>query len=57
MDLFVAVAEYKKQLKVRGYAPSTIDAYTHNLDLFKRYLQDNQLFDLRKMTQVLYVLS
>jgi integrase/recombinase XerD len=55
MDLFVAVAEYKKQLKVRGYAQSTIDAYTRNLDLFKRYLQDNELFDLRKVTHQVIV--
>ncbi|CAB1064224.1 Site-specific tyrosine recombinase XerD [Olavius sp. associated proteobacterium Delta 1] len=55
MDLFVAVAEYKKQLKVRGYAQSTIDAYTHNLNLFKRYLQDKQLFDLRKVTHQVIV--
>jgi integrase/recombinase XerD len=55
MDLFVAVAEYKKQLKIRGYAQSTIDAYTHNLDLFKRYLQDNELLDLRKVTHQVIV--
>jgi len=55
MDLFVAVAEYKKQLKVRGYAQSTIDAYTHNLNLFKRYLQANELFDLRKVTHQVIV--
>ena len=55
MDLFVAVAEYKKQLKVRGYAQSTIGSYTHNLDLFKRYLQDNELLDLRKVTHQVIV--
>jgi len=50
MDVVVTIAEYKQQLKSIGYADSTIDSYRKNLDLFRRYLQDLDIADLRKVT-------
>ena len=36
--------------KPLGYAEATIESYSRNLDLFRRYLQDLNIADLRKVT-------
>jgi len=53
MDVAVTIAEYKQQLKARGYAASTIEGYGKNLDLFKRYLQGRNVTDMRTVTHAL----
>ncbi|CAB1084414.1 Site-specific tyrosine recombinase XerD [Olavius algarvensis Delta 1 endosymbiont] len=50
MDVVVTITEYKRQLKSIGYAEATIESYSRNLDLFRRYLQDLNIADLRKVT-------
>ena len=49
MDADLTIAEYKKQMKVTGYAQRTIDLYGWGLNGFKGYLQDQQIGDLRKV--------
>ncbi len=49
MDVVVTIAEFKTQLKVRGYADKTIESYAWNLDKFKEYLQSRDITDLRKV--------
>ena len=49
MDIVITVLEYRNQLKAQGYAASTIEGYKKNLDLFKGYLIDQNLKDLRKV--------
>jgi site-specific recombinase XerD len=51
MDVIVTIAEYKKQLKIRGYAQSTVACYSRGLDLFGAYLQEENIADLRKVTK------
>ena len=43
------IEEFKNRLKARGYAESTIEGYRKNLDLFRRYLEDRNITDLRKV--------
>ena len=50
MDILLTITEFKNHLKALGYAESTIEGYRKGLDLFRRYLQDRKLFDLRKVT-------
>ncbi|CAB1055358.1 Site-specific tyrosine recombinase XerD, partial [Olavius sp. associated proteobacterium Delta 1] len=50
MDLVVTITEYKQRLKSLGYAEATIESYSRDLDLFRRYLQDLNMADLRKVT-------
>lgn len=50
LDTVVTITEYKKQLSARGYAESTIENYRKNLDMFRRYLEDRNISDLRKVT-------
>lgn len=50
MDILLTIAEFKNHLKARGYADATIEGYRKGLDLFRRYLQDRHLSDLRKVT-------
>ena len=49
MDAQVTIAEYKKQMKVTGYAQRTIDIYGWGLKAFGGYLQDQQIGDLRRV--------
>lgn len=51
MDVVVTIAEYKQQLKIRGYAPRTVDCYSRGLDLFGQYLQSRKITDLRKVNK------
>ncbi len=53
MDVAVTIAEYKQQLRARGYAASTIKGYGKNLDLFKRYLEGRDVTDMRTVTHAL----
>ena len=49
MDIVITIADYKYQLTARGYAQSTIEGYSKSLDLFRRYLEDMDIKDLRKV--------
>ena len=49
MDVVVVIVEFKNQLKARGYAEATIEGYRKNLDLFRRYLEERNIKDLRKV--------
>ena len=51
MDVVVTIAEYKHQLKVRGYAKSTVECYSRGIDLFCAYLQERQISDIRAVTK------
>jgi integrase/recombinase XerD len=50
LDILVTITEFKQHLKAAGYAPATIANYRKYLDQFKRYLQDLDVSDLRKVT-------
>ena len=50
MDILTTITEFKYQLKVKGYAKSTIEGYSKNLDEFSRYLADCKINDLKKIT-------
>ena len=51
MEVVVTVAEFKHQLKVKGYAPATIDSYTKNLGQFTAWLSGRDIGDLRQVTR------
>ena len=51
MDVVIVLTEYKNQLKGRGYAPTTIESYTWNLDQFKHYLEEVNISDIRSVTK------
>jgi len=51
MEVVVTVAEFKHQLKVKGYAPATIDSYTKNLNQFTAWLSGRDIGDLRQVTR------
>jgi integrase/recombinase XerD len=49
MNVEVIITEFKQHLKVKGYAEQTLKAYRLNLDQFKRYLEKQEIQDLRKV--------
>ena len=49
MEPELIIAEFKNQLTARGYASSTIENYRKNLDMFRRYLAERDINDLRKL--------
>ena len=49
LDVVVVIVEFKNQLTSRGYAGSTIEGYSKNLDLFRRYLEERHINDIRKV--------
>lgn len=51
MEVVVTIAEFKHQLKVKGYAPATIDSYRKNLDQFTAWLTGKNIADLRQVTR------
>lgn len=51
MNLVTTITEYKMQLKARGYAESTVTCYSNYLDLFRGYLLDRNITDLREVTK------
>ncbi len=51
MEVVVTIAEFKQQLRVRGYAPATIEIYRKNLDQFAAWLTRNNISDLRQVTR------
>jgi integrase/recombinase XerD len=53
MEPEVIIVEFKNQLKARGYAENTIDGYRKNLDLFRRYLEERNITDIRKVNHQL----
>jgi integrase/recombinase XerD len=53
LDVVITIAEFKNQLKVRGYAESTVLWYSSSLDMFKRYLDDKDIRDIRKVNHQL----
>jgi integrase/recombinase XerD len=50
MDVDVAMAGYKRHLKARGYAESTMVSYGANLRCFERYLTERRITDIRQVT-------
>jgi len=50
LDILLTITEFKNHLKALGYADATLDSYRKNLDLFKRYLQEKQITDLRTVS-------
>jgi integrase/recombinase XerD len=50
LDILTTITEYKKHLQAAGYADATIDSYRKNLDQFQRFLAQNQISDLKKVT-------
>ena len=51
MDVAVVITEYKNQLKALGYAANSIELYGRALDEFGKYLQENGIADLRKVSR------
>jgi integrase/recombinase XerD len=49
MDVIVSVTEYKRHMKVKGYADKTIELYSWGLEKFTEYLKDHSIDDLRKV--------
>ena len=47
MDIMTAIAQFKHQLKAQGYAESTVRLYSDFLGYFKRYLDEQQIADLK----------
>lgn len=50
MDVMQTIDEYGKYLHTLGYARSTIECYGGNLALFKAWLLDKGITDIRKVT-------
>ena len=47
MNIMLAIAEFKNQLKAQGYAESTVRLYSDFLLIFKRYLDELKITDLK----------
>ena len=50
LDVVIVIAGCKNHLKARGHAKSTIEGYSKNLDLFRRYLEERSITDIRKVS-------
>lgn len=55
MDVVVTVLEFGNYLKSCGYAKRTVASYRENLALFKAYLDERKVTDLRKVNHQLIV--
>lgn len=53
MDVVITIAEYKKHLAALGYAAATIELYRKGLDQFGRYLEIQNIIDLKKVTKLI----
>ena len=51
MDVVVMIAEFKNQLKARGYAASTIICYSQYLSYFRDYLVDLNITDIKTISR------
>lgn len=51
MDILIKIMEFKDQLKTRGYAKSTIEGYSKNLDEFAKYLTADKINNLKKINK------
>ena len=51
MDILTTIAEFKHQLKTRGYAEATIEGYRKNLDRFATYLTGRDIDDIKQVTR------
>jgi integrase/recombinase XerD len=51
MDVVVTITEYRHHLASTGYAAATIEAYGRYLGLFKDYLVESDITDLRTVTR------
>jgi len=51
MEVVIVVAEFKHQLKVKGYAFNTIEIYRKNLDQFTAWLTGRTITDIRAVTR------
>lgn len=53
LDAVITIAEFKDQLKARGYAQATVEGYTKNLNFFSQYLKECGVSDLRNVNRQL----
>jgi integrase/recombinase XerD len=53
MDIISTIDDFINKLKALGYAKTTIEMYSRNLEFFKNYLLTQNLTDLRKVTHKL----
>ena len=51
LDIAVTILEYKRQMKVKGYAKNSITLYSWGLECFKDFLIARNINDLRKVTR------
>ena len=49
MEVVVVIEEFKQYLKVRGYAPKTIEAYQYGLKCFVSFLNKREVTDIRQV--------
>ena len=49
LDAVITITEFKNQLKARGYSERTIENYSKNLDMFTRFLEAQELKDMREV--------
>jgi integrase/recombinase XerD len=50
MDVVVVITQFKQMLAARGYSPATVAHYRHYLSSFNRWLQDNDIADVKQVT-------
>ena len=51
MDVVITIKDFKIQLKARGYSESTRTSYSRYLGLFRMYLEERNITDLREVTK------
>lgn len=51
MNIVTIITEFKNQLKTRGYAESTIEEYRKYLDLFRRWLETEDIHGIKEITR------
>ena len=51
MDIIVTITEFKRHMKIRGYAEKTIELYSWGLGCFRQYLKERHIDDLRKVSR------
>ncbi len=55
MDILTTITEFKRHLKAAGYAEATLDSYRKGLGQFLRYLQEENISDIRKVSHQVIV--
>jgi integrase/recombinase XerD len=49
MEVNVTIAEFKNQLKARGYAEATIESYRKGLGYFQEFLKERQIAEIKEI--------